>query len=631
MVWIHPFAGAFYEPECLKCVKYATFQCFLMLFKVSSSPYRTEWMKMKGPTKKNPIIFTIIGGGLTGTSMLCQFVEALQAGLLKKKRDLSSIEIHIIEKKQVFGPGFPHSDQNAMPFHLINMCARDMSILVSKPNDFQSWADRHHHPMTKRFSEVMETGGKRLSSDAECRHYPRPTMGEYLKARFRQAVSKAESMGIRVRLFPGHEVVNLWEKANSRVQIKVLNLESGREMALLANRVLLATGHWFVERNDQRYFASPWPAGFLQARIPEDAKVAIIGTSLSAIDAVLTLTAKGIFSETASGELRYRPTEKSRHLTLYSRKGLFPAVRGRRGPYKNRFLTPEKIQVLIHQKKELALEDIFALLSMDLKEAYGHPFPWKGVTDPERTPAERLQKHIHDARHGDGPHGELIWQTVLQQVFPMVRELYLALPRKERMRFGRDFSTLFFTHAAPMPMVNALKLKALMQSGILRVRQLLESPSFKMKGGHFCFVYKGPNSEKLTDTHPFLVDARGQSRFYNRNPQALATNLLKSGTVQIEPVVLETDTERMKNGRAAEARLEGTGSLWVDPFTHRVQCTGKNGRVIKSDSIYAVGAMTRGQIIDASMAHGSAVSTQTIALSWVDQIFSGRFNSQLKM
>ena len=585
---------------------------------------------MKGPTKKRPLIFTIIGGGLTGTSMLCQFVAALQAGFLKKKRHPSSIEIHIIEKKQVFGPGFPHSDQNAMPFHLINMCARDMSILVSKPNDFQSWADRHRQKMEKRFTEVVEIGGKRLSPDAECRHYPRPTMGEYLKARFMQAVSKAESMGIRVRLFPGHEVVNLWEKANNRVQIKVLNLESGREMALLANRVLLATGHWFVEKNDQRYFASPWPAGFLQARIPEDAKVAIIGTSLSAIDAVLTLTAQGTFSDTASGELRYRPTEKTRHLTLYSRKGLLPSVRGRRGPYKNRFLTPKKIQVLINQEKELMLEVLFALLNMDLKEAYGRPFPWRGVTEAERTPAERIQKHIHDARHGDGPHGELIWQTVLQQVFPMVRELYLALPRKERMRFERDFSTLFFTHAAPMPMVNALKLKALMQSGILRVRQLLESPSFQMKGNLFCFVYKGPNSEKLTDTHPFLVDARGQSRFYNRNPQALAANLLKSGTVQIEPVVLETGKERMKNGRAAEAPPDGTGSLWVDPFTHRVQRTGINGRVMISDSIFAVGAMTRGQIIDASMAHGSAVSTQTIALNWVDEIFLGRLNSQIK-
>ncbi len=208
----------------------------------------------------------------------------------------------------------------------------------------------------------------------------------------------------------------------------------------------------------------------------------------------------------------------------------------------------------------------------------------------------------------------------------MVRELYLALPRKERMRFERDFSTLFFTHAAPMPLVNALKLMALMQTGILRVRQVIENPSFKMKNGLFCFVYKGPNGEKLTDTHPFLVDARGQSRFYNRNPQALAANLLKSGTVQIEPVVLEIGKERIKNGCAAEAPPDGTGSLWVDPFTHRVQRTGTNGRVIISDSIFAVGTMTRGQIIDASMAHGSAVSTQTIALNWVDQIFSGRIN-----
>ncbi|MCF8126939.1 MAG: FAD/NAD(P)-binding protein [Deltaproteobacteria bacterium] len=576
--------------------------------------------------EKSPLIFTIIGGGLAGTAMLCQFVAAFRSGLLKKRERPPSIEIHIIEKNRVFGPGFPHSDQNAMPFHLINMCARDMSILFSKPNDFQSWADRHCHPREKRVPDFMEFGHKRLSPDPECHHYPRPTMGEYLKARFKQAVLKAEGMGIRVRLYPGHEVVNLWEKADDRVQIEVLNLDSGKEMALSANRVLLATGHWFVERNDLRYFASPWPAALLQSHIPEDAKVAIIGTSLSAIDAVLTLTAQGTFSETASGELRYRTTEKPRYLTLYSRKGLFPAVRGQRGSYKNRFLTPEKIQGLINGKKDLALEDLFALLDMDLKEAYGRPFPWKDVMDPNRTPAERLQKHIQDARHGDGPHGELIWQTVLQQVFPMVRELYLALSRKERMRFERDYSTLFFSHAAPMPMVNALKLKALMQSGILEVRPLRKKPSFKMKGDSFCFVYKGPKNETLTASHPFLVDARGQSRFYDQNPQALAVNLLKSGTVQIEPVALEPGEEEMKTGRAAKAPLNGTGSLWVDPFTHRVQRMGINGRVIISDLIYAVGAMTRGQIIDASMAHGSAVSTQTIALNWVDEIFSNRLN-----
>jgi hypothetical protein len=168
-----------------------------------------------------------------------------------------------------------------------------------------------------------------------------------------------------------------------------------------------------------------------------------------------------------------------------------------------------------------------------------------------------------------------------------------------------------------------------MQSDIVRVRQVFENPSFKMKNGLFCFVYKGPYGEKLTDTHRFVVDARGQSRFYNRNPQTLAVNLLKSGTIQIEPLVLENHKTRMNNGCAAETPSGGTGSLWVDPSTHRIRRTEMNGRVVKSESIYAVGAMTRGQIIDASMAHGSAVSTQTIAENWVDQIFSDRPTSQI--
>ena len=46
-----------------------------------------------------------------------------------------------------------------------------------------------------------------------------------------------------------------------------------------------------------------------------------------------------------------------------------------------------------------------------------------------------------------------------------------------------------------------------------------------------------------------------------------------------------------------------------------------NGRVIKSESIYDVGAMTRGQINNVSMAHGSAVSTNTITQDWITQIF----------
>ena len=43
--------------------------------------------------EKSPLIFTIIGGGLTGTSMLCQFVAALQTGLQNAKRQTSDFTI----------------------------------------------------------------------------------------------------------------------------------------------------------------------------------------------------------------------------------------------------------------------------------------------------------------------------------------------------------------------------------------------------------------------------------------------------------------------------------------------------------------------------------------------------------
>ena len=101
------------------------------------------------------------------------------------------------------------------------------------------------------------------------------------------------------------------------------------------------------------------------------------------------------------------------------------------------------------------------------------------------------------------------------------------------------------------------------------------------------------------------MDARGQDRFYDKNPDPLAQRLLNSGTVEIEP---------------ANSKDAGSGSLWVDPRTHRVKRRVQDKTVHRSECIYAVGAMTRGQIIDASMAYGSAISTGTIAQDWIGQM-----------
>jgi len=56
-----------------------------------------------------------------------------------------------------------------------------------------------------------------------------------------------------------------------------------------------------------------------------------------------------------------------------------------------------------------------------------------------------------------------------------------------------------------------------------------------------------------------------------------------------------------------------TGSIWIDPETHLVMQRVVDTKIAKSGMIYAVGAMTRGQIIDASMAHGIVQATSRIA------------------
>jgi len=572
--------------------------------------------------EKSPHTLAIIGGGLTGTSMLCQFVRQVHPFLQKGKSAPASIHLHVIEKQNRFGPGFPHSDQNAMPCHLINMCARDMSIIAADPDDFENWVNHQINDMKRLFSGISDTD---VSPDRDCHHYPRPVMGEYLKDRFHQAVHETEQMGIHMHLHAGCEVTHVSETGDDRVRVTALNLGSREQFVIHADRVLLATGHWFDQGKRGGYFPSPWPPRYLQENIPPGADVAIIGTSLSAIDAVLTLTADGDYTRSPSGDLLYTPPPVPRRLFLYSRKALLPTIRGRTGPYKNQFMVPDSIQALIRKKGFLLLEDLFDLLDRDLERAYGHPFPWEDVTSPQGTPKALLQRHIREARYGDGPHGDIVWQTVLQQTFPMARAIYLALAPAERMRLDREFNTLFFVHAAPMPMINAEKLLALMNAGMVWVRKLIGETPFRRKAASFLFSFQDTNGEAWEATHPYVVDARGQSPSYGSNQQLLGVNLLKSGTAEIEPFlgnVKDSKEETMNRSlRNSSGMKDGMGGLWIDPHTHRIRRTRPDGSTAVSERITAIGAMTRGQIIDASMAHGSAVSTDVVARDWVDYLF----------
>ncbi len=549
--------------------------------------------------------FTIIGAGASGTAMLLQLARSLEKNPSGAAGDPRGWCVRVVERQEVLGPGFPHSPANTLPCHLINMCARDMGIVDGHPEDFQAWLDEHREDLPAGFPEYRPYLEAPEYRQGPCTYVPRRIMGAYLAARFETSVSRLRRMGVRVELLSGWEVEDLREETEGiRMTLRRPGGTPTRELA--TERALLATGHWFDGAREDRFFPSPWPPQTLQSSIPPGARVGVIGTSLSALDTVLTLTADGRFVRRRDGDLVYEALEPSRTVTLFSRSGRLPRVRGRSGAYRNVHFTRENLRERrLANGGVLGLRDLHELLDRDLRRHYGAPVDWKEQVWPPGAPEALLAGHHREACDGDGPGGELRWQTVLHQTFSMAREIYLRLSPQDRMRFDRELNTPFFLFASPMPPVNAEKLLALMRAGVVRVIRLgteyrLDRPSGETP---FVFTYTDPFGRPRQERCGFLVDARGQKRSYETSPDPLARNLLASGTVHIETLPLPE----------SRGDAHRTGGVWIDPGTQRVARTATGGSRRISSRLYAVGVPTRGQILDASMAYSCARAAGIVA------------------
>jgi uncharacterized NAD(P)/FAD-binding protein YdhS len=571
-------------------------------------------------------VFAIIGAGLTGTSMLLQFLQQVRQRMEAGQTGGTDIKIMVFERQNGFGPGFPHGERFVMPYHITNMCDHDMGIIAGQPDDFRRWINANRRVLGQYAPAVESEIGLNPDTSDDCRHYPRAVMGEYLKSRFRSALDMARTLNIRVNLFPQVEVTDLSPDGHQLI-IGARRIQSGRTFTETADRVLLAIGHWFEKSNHPHYLPSPWPARDLLRRVPAKEHVGVIGTSLSAIETVLTLTSDGRFKSDQSGKLQFLPASDSRKISLYSRRGLLPKVRGRSGSYRNQYLIRENVDLRRPAGKgQVTLQQIFKLLDADLECAYGHPFDWEEIMHPAGTPADMLRRSLDQALAGDGPHGELIWQTVLNQSFSLARELYLGLSLAERERFEREFATLFFIHAATQPAINAQKLLALLESGIVTVTKLGDNYKFirDEKRDRFVFHYRDASGELRREAHRYVVNARGQEKSLWTNPSELAQNLLRSQIAQ--PGVPAGHSPKRRPGgidgdNSEAAVIAGRcNSLRIDPVSHRILADASDGAVAASPLVYAVGAMTRSQIVDASMAYGIARSTAVIAEEWADSL-----------
>jgi uncharacterized NAD(P)/FAD-binding protein YdhS len=318
----------------------------------------------------------IVGGGASGT--LC-------ASALLRHPSARPRRVVVVEPSAALGAGVAYGTESVS--HLLNVRASGMSALADEPGHFRAWAQQRG---------IAASGPEFL---------PRLLYGVYLRDTLADAQAAAA---------PGVTLEHLRARVTgARPAVAAgsltLLLDDGTE--LITDQVVLATGNRFAPApwlpRHPCVVADPWRPGAVEA-LRDARSILVVGTGLTAVDAVLTLRDAG-FQGVAH---------------LVSSHGLFPA-------------------------RHLATE--FA--------------PRSPAVQPGGDSA-RTARGLVRALRADGALAD-DWRQTVDAIRPLTAELWRGLPPREQRRALRHAARLWEIHRHRMAPHIAADLDELRAKGVL--------------------------------------------------------------------------------------------------------------------------------------------------------------------
>ncbi len=302
----------------------------------------------------------IIGGGPAGLFAYKRLVESGNTAL----------HITVFEQKDQVGVGMPYSKEGANPEHVTNVSDNEVPTLVT---DMETW-------LQSAPPELYAPYGIQPATFNEYKVVPRLLFGQYLSAQFALLKEAADSSGISTTFRTQTAVTDIVDSAEQG-SVEVAT-EGGARVTFDA--VIICTGHTWPTRHEGTvpgWFDSPYPPQKL-AKIFNH-PVAITGASLTAIDAVRTLSrANGTFSSAPDGSLKYELHKGSENfsIVLHSLSGLLPALR---------FHLDDP---LLHRDNIISQEELY-----ELKELHGGFIPLDVIFDRNfKKPLYRNEAAFYD-------------------------------------------------------------------------------------------------------------------------------------------------------------------------------------------------------------------------------------------
>ncbi|APQ11038.1 hypothetical protein BJP27_05825 [Pseudomonas oryzihabitans] len=442
-------------------------------------------------------VITIVGSGASSVSL----IDALLENLCLKNNIAPDLTIFLIDKRPQFGRGLAYADDTSTS--LLNTRASFISPFSDKPGHFYNWLLQNKSIWEDDFPDVV------LSPEA---FLPRSLFGNYLTHMVQSLSKKAVEIGCRV-ITINDEAYRITFAHDGKVVVS-----TRANLSFPSDHVVLSCGNgesieYKIFENTPGFFSSPYPIKRTTRVIPKDARVAIIGSRLSAIDMAIGLKSGG----------------HTGPITFHSRTGSLPGVRGIQGRYKPKYLTPQLVQEHIHNHGKLSLNELLDWTMKELAAAGQTGVPTiEELTKTCRQPAplQYLEHEINSARIARP------WQAVLYATNSIMDLIWPAMPMEDKLRFW-PYMSWWLSHRVSIPIENAQKIYSLLKSGELNIVAgdlTLEA----LPNSGFCIrvTDNGNIQEHEYDT---LVVATGTPRDPSLLDNELVQNMLAQGTAIADP------------------------------------------------------------------------------------------------
>lgn len=421
----------------------------------------------------------------------------------------SPLTVVMFESSDVAGKGTPYQRGMNDPAMLSNIPSVEIPALSESLVD---WLRRQ----PARYLAEFDTDRDHVSDRT---FYPRVVLGDYFRAQLQAilAVGKAARHEIVIR--EGVEVLDI-APVGDRFTIRAAE-PAGEDMF---DHVIIATGHGFpsAPETSPGYFEAPWPATALRS-IPSG-RIGVLGTSLSAIDAVMTIaTVFGRFVRTPEKGLEYISDNDDLRVMMMSRKGLppeadfyFPI------PYEEpRICTREAVSERIALGSSGLLDDIFDLFRRELAHAdpqYAERIgledltvdtfaeAYFGVRD-QFDPFEWAEVNLAEAKSNYARQHKVAWRYAILISHEIIETSVTSLTADDLARFNRSFKSIFADDYATVPHLSIERLLALHRANKLQIVALGDQAKVSRGGLERGAIVSGAAGDLQFET---FIDATGQ-------------------------------------------------------------------------------------------------------------------------